>query len=226
MTMFDRAVDDVERRFGAGEKSPADILTVGRWVNPLLWGLGALALGGYLLTEHPTTPVAGPPSPVSGVQMAPSAPAPVPLALSSGNAIVSHSSPARNEAMRTSTTDVLKAVFVAVLALAWLLIGTWLGMRRARTLTPINHFSYNATTDSLAGNTCAPLRGPTCQRMYDETRLVPHYLRRAEFPAMKQDLLRLAEVYTDEGLALRRLERLPDRRYCSLHDLISEIYID
>jgi hypothetical protein len=62
--------------------------------------------------------------------------------------------------------------------------------------------------------------------MYDETRLVPHYIRRAEFPATKQDLLRLAEVHPDEGLALRRLECIPDRRYSSLHDLITEIRVD
>ena len=43
---------------------------------------------------------------------------------------------------------------------------------------------------------------------------------------MKQDLLRLAEVHPDEGLALRRIERVPDRRYSSLHDLITEIRVD
>src|SRR5215471_8804071 len=58
--------------------------------------------------------------------------------------------------------------------------------------------------------------------MYDETRLVLQYLRRAEFPAMKQDLLRLAKLYTDEGRALRWLEQLPGRCYSNLHDLISE----
>jgi Protein of unknown function (DUF2795) len=62
--------------------------------------------------------------------------------------------------------------------------------------------------------------------MYDETRLVPHYIRSAEFPAMRQDLLRLAEVHPDEGLALRRLECIPDRCYSSLHDLITEIRVD
>jgi hypothetical protein len=37
MTMFDGAANDVERRFGAGERFP-DILAVGRWVNPPLCG--------------------------------------------------------------------------------------------------------------------------------------------------------------------------------------------
>ena len=64
------------------------------------------------------------------------------------------------------------------------------------------------------------------ERMYDETRLVPHYLRCARFPAMKQDLVRLASEHTDEGQALRRLERIPERRYSSLHDLIREIRVD
>jgi hypothetical protein len=170
----------------------------------------------------------GPPSPILGMQMAPSAPVPVPLAISSDTTIVSHSSPTRDEAMRTSTIDVLKAVSGAVLALAWLMIGAWFGLRRARALTPVDEPVYDGSvpTDSMVGSACAPLRGPTCQRMYDETRLLPHYIRCAEFPAMKQDLLRLAEVYTDQGLALRMLERLPDRRYSSLHDLITEIYID
>jgi hypothetical protein len=62
--------------------------------------------------------------------------------------------------------------------------------------------------------------------MYDETRLVPQYLRSIEFPALKQDLLRLAREHTDEGQALRRLECIPDRRYSSLHDLITEIRCD
>jgi hypothetical protein len=62
--------------------------------------------------------------------------------------------------------------------------------------------------------------------MYDETRLVPQYLRSAEFPATKQDLVRLAKEHIDEGSALRRLDCIPDRRYSSLHDLISEIRVD
>jgi len=226
MRMFDGAVDDVERQFGAREKFP-DILAVGRCVNPPLWGLGALALDRYLLTAHPATPVSGPPFPVFGMQMAPSAPVPAPLAISSDTTIVSHSSTTPDEAVRRSTICVLKAVSGAVLAVAWPMIGAWLGLRHARAL-PADEPVYDgsAPTDSMVGSACAPLRGPTCQRMYDETCLLPHYIRCAEFPAMKQDLLRLAEVYTDQGLTLRRLERLPDRRYSSLHDLITEIYVD
>ena len=62
--------------------------------------------------------------------------------------------------------------------------------------------------------------------MYDETRLVPQYLRNAEFPAAKHDLVRLARVHPNEGSALHRLECIPDRRYSSRHDLLSEIRVD
>ena len=127
-----------------------------------------------------------------------------------------------------STLNLCKAVFGAVIALAWVMFGAWLGVRRARALALAEERARDgsAAGDSMAGYASAPSRGPTSQRMYDETRLVPHYLRRAEFPATRQDLLRLAEVHPDQGLALRRLEQLPDRRYSSLHDLITEIYID
>jgi hypothetical protein len=70
------------------------------------------------------------------------------------------------------------------------------------------------------------LRAPTCERMYDETHLVERYLQSAQFPAMKPYLVRLAREHTDEGQALRRLECIPDRRYSSLHDLITEIRCD
>jgi hypothetical protein len=227
MTTFDGVDEEIESRFGVGWTF-SDILAVGRWVNPLPWGLGALALGGYLLTADLATSVAGPPAPVSGAQIAPSMLVPAQLALGSNTAIVSHSGPARDESVRTSTLDLLKAVFGAVIAFAWAMIGAWLGVRRARSLTPVNEPGYDgsAATDSTARSAFDPPRGPTCQRMYDETRLVPQYLRCAEFPAMKQDLLQLAEVHADEGRALRRLEQLPDRRYSSLHDLVTEIHID
>jgi hypothetical protein len=62
--------------------------------------------------------------------------------------------------------------------------------------------------------------------MYDETRLVPQYLRSAKFPAAKRDLMQLARVHPNEGSALHRLECIPDRRYSSLQDLLSEIRVD
>ena len=117
--------------------------------------------------------------------------------------------------------DLPKAAFAAALALAWAVGGAWFGMRRARGPNPLNEpaaYPMRIASESQ--------RSPTCERMYDETRLVPQYLRSAEFPATKHDLVRLARVHTDEGLALRRLECIPDRRYSSLHDLITEIHVD
>ena len=96
-----------------------------------------------------------------------------------------------------------------------------LGLRRGQRPTPLDEpaaYPTRAAHDLL--------RPPTCERMYDETRLVPQYLRRAEFPATKHDLVRLAREHIDEGQALRRLECIPDRRYSSLHDLITEIRVD
>jgi len=133
MTMFDRPVEDVESRLGVGGKFPST-LAVGRWVTPVLLGLGALALGGYLLIADLDTLVAKSLAPVSAVQIASSTPVPAPLAHSSDTAIVFHSSPARDESMRTSTLDLLKAVCGAVIALALTMIGAWLGVRRARAL--------------------------------------------------------------------------------------------
>lgn len=185
MTRFDGTVEEDGRRFGRG-RYPRSAAPQGRWVYPLLGLLGGLVLSGYLMTGHPTTPVA-----------------------------------ATDESTFSSMTDLLKAAFAAALALAWAVFGAWLGARRARGPNPFQEpAAYPSRTayDSL--------RAPTCERMYDETRLVPQYLRSAEFPAMKQDLLRLAEVHPDEGLALRRLECITDRRYSSLHDLITEICVD
>jgi Protein of unknown function (DUF2795) len=104
------------------------------------------------------------------------------------------------------------------------MVGAWLGRRR--TWIRENESDERATTFLTADTACQPLRAPTCERMSDETRLVPRYLRETEFPATKQDLLRLAQVYTDEGRALSRIERVPDRCYSNLHDLIIEFRVD
>jgi hypothetical protein len=124
-------------------------------------------------------------------------------------------------------SDLLKPAFGAALGLAWAVGGAWLGMRRARAARsldePADHIRTTAYPTHATNNS---LRAPTCQRMYDETRLVPQYLRSVDFPATKQDLVRLAKEHTDEGSALRRLDCIPDRRYSSLHDLISEIRVD
>jgi hypothetical protein len=124
-------------------------------------------------------------------------------------------------------TDLLKTALGASVALAWALFGAWSGMRRARRPNPVDEPAGDLrVTAYLLRTVYDSQRAPTCERMYDETRLVPQYLRSARFPAMKQDLVRLAGGHTDEGQALRRLECVPDRRYRSLHDLITEIRVD
>jgi len=123
----------------------------------------------------------------------------------------------------SSLTDILKAAVGAALALAWAVGGAWFGMRRARVQKHLDEPVDDMRAPGTAHNS---RRAPTCERMYDETRLVPHYLRSAQFPALKQDLLRLAREHADEGQALRRLECIPDRPYTSLHDLINEIRCD
>ena len=123
----------------------------------------------------------------------------------------------------SSMTDILKAAVGAALALAWAVGGAWFGMRRARMRRPLDEPADHMRTPGTAYDS---LRAPTCERMYDETRLVPHFLRNAKFPTMKHDLVRLAREHTDEGQALRRLEYIPDRCYTSLHDLINEIRCD
>jgi hypothetical protein len=118
-------------------------------------------------------------------------------------------------------TDLLKTALGAVLALTWAVGGAWLGRRRAQASNRLDGFAPYPTQTAYDS-----LRASTCERMYDETRLVPQYLRRVEFPATKHDLMRLATEHIDEGCILQRLECIPDRRYTSLHDLITEIRID
>jgi hypothetical protein len=133
----------------------------------------------------------------------------------------STSSASTNESTFSSMPDLLKATFAAAIALAWAVFGPWLGARRAPVPSPLQG---PAAYPSRSAYDC--LRAPTCERMYDETRLVPQYLRGAEFPAAKRDLIRLARVHPNEGSALHRLESIPDRRYSSLHDLLTEIRVD
>ena len=133
----------------------------------------------------------------------------------------STSAASTDESSFSSMPDLLKAAFAAALALAWVVFGAWLGARRGPGPNP---FQAPVAYPSRTAYDC--LRSPTCERMYDETRLVPQYRRNAEFPAAKHDLVRLARVHPNEGGALHRLECIPDRRYSSLHDLLSEIRVD
>jgi hypothetical protein len=221
MTRFDGAVEEEELRFGRG-RPPRGPVGRGAWVSPLLGVLGVIILGAYLMTAHPSTPAATAPLPPSDVQPASVQAAPE-AGFSKGTASSPNSGVAQNEWAFSLTTDLLKAAVGAALALVWAVGGAWFGIRRARVQT---RFDEPADDMRTPGTGYHSLRAPTCERMYDKTRLVPYYLRTAKFPAMKQDLVRLAREHTDEGQALRRLECIPDRHYTSLHDLINEIRCD
>lgn len=172
------------------------------------------------MTGQKSTPDTAMPVPPSDQQMAPEQ-VPPQFAFSKATGAPPRSVVAQDESTSWSTTDLMKAAFGATLALAWAVFGAWLAMRRARVPKPLDEPAAYPSRPAYASQ-----RAATCERMYDETRLVPQYLRSAEFPATKHDLVRLAREHADEGQALRRLECLPDRRYSSLHDLITEICVD
>jgi hypothetical protein len=134
MITFDRVVEDAER---VAWKVP-NIVTLGRWVNPALGILGALALGGYLLSADPAISVARAPDPLPIARVAAPTSAPVQLALSSDTAIATYSRPAPDEPTSTSTLDLLKPVFAAGLGCAWVMIGARLSVRNARALMPLD----------------------------------------------------------------------------------------
>ena len=94
---------------------------LGRWLIPLLAGLGILGLFWYLLSGTRPEPVVTAPAPVvtapAPVVTAPPA-APIPsmrarLALSEDNGIITYSGAVHDEATRASIIDSLKAVFGA-----------------------------------------------------------------------------------------------------------------
>ena len=218
MTEFDGAVDKDKGPLGRG-KNRREPVAPSRWVNPVLGVLGTLVLSGYLMTGYPSTPATTAPAPLSDERLAP--------AYNQEIGSLGRSGVAPDESTFLSMTDLMKTAFGAALALAWAVGGTWLGTRRARAANSLDEPADDMRTTAYPTHTAYnSQRAPTCQRMYDETRLVPQYLRSVEFPATKQDLMRLAKEHTDEGSALRRLDCIPDRRYSSLHDLISEIRID
>jgi hypothetical protein len=221
MTMFDQASEDGDSRSGVGWSS-LDPVAFGRRVNLAIGVLGAVLLGGYFLT---VTSGARTPAPAV-VEVASPTPAPLSaqLASSGDTATVARSIAVYDKPTGTSTIDLMKAAFGALLTLVWVVIGGWFAVRRSRMLPTVaeNESCGDASTYLTAGTGCDQWSTPTCERRWDETRLVPQYLRLAEFPAMKQDLLGMARVRTDEGRALRRLEIVPDRRYSSLRDLITE----
>ena len=82
----------------------------------------------------------------------------------------------------SSMTDILKAALGAAVALAWAVFGAWLGRRRARRPKYLDEPADDMrATDYPSRTPYDSGRAPTCERMYDETRLVPQYLRSAEF---------------------------------------------
>ena len=126
-----------------------------------------------------------------------------------------------------------KALFSGLLlSLAGAMVGAWIGTRHARVLTPhepeydthttttVTHHAYEpaATTRYTAYEPVTA--APTTVRVHDETTdRIPAYLRTVSFPATKQELLRVARANSDDPIALRRVEQLPDRSYSSLNDL-------
>jgi len=134
---------------------------------------------------------------------------------------------ARDDSTFSSMTDLFSAACAAAIALIFAVFGTWLGTRRTQRPNSFDEpANATSTTGRPTGTAYELSRVRTCERMYDETRLVPQYLRSVQFPATKHELIRLAREHTDEGQALRRLECIPDRRYSSLHDLVAEIRCD
>jgi hypothetical protein len=209
MTELDGAVHENKRPLARG-KNPREPVAPGRWVNPILGVLGTLVLSGYLITSLPSLAAATAPAPLSDERLTPT--------YSRGSGNLTHPAAAQDKSTVSSMTDLLKTALGAVLALTWAVGGVWLGRRRARSPDLFHELTPQIAFDAL--------RAPTGERMYDETRLVPQYLRRVEFPATKHDLVRLARGHMDEGRILHKLEYIPDRRYTSLHDLMSEIRID
>src|SRR5262249_39778835 len=88
---------------------------LGRWLIPLVAGLGVLGLFWYLLTGNQQAPVVAPPAAVPAAQLpAPPVPSvPAHLALTNDDGIITYSGTVHDESTRTSIMDALKGVFGA-----------------------------------------------------------------------------------------------------------------
>ena len=87
---------------------------LGRWLIPLLAGLGVLGLFWYLLSGNQPTPVvATAPAPAVQVPPPPIPSLPAHLALTNDDGIITYSGVVHDESTRTSITDALKGVFGA-----------------------------------------------------------------------------------------------------------------
>jgi hypothetical protein len=151
VTMYYRTVNAADRQGAAGCKFPGR-LTVGT--------LSALVLGSYLLIAHPIPSTAPTPPSVVG--------APLSIRFNTvplGSYATSTPNPtvALEDAKPMSTIDLLVAVFGSVLALAWAMIGAWLGARRETPQTPVNKLvrDRTETTALKVGSADAALRRPT-----------------------------------------------------------------
>jgi Protein of unknown function (DUF2795) len=120
-----------------------------------------------------------------------------------------------------------RALFSSLLlGLGAAILGAWFGTRHARVLTPMQEPAYEPYAPGyVAGTDYAPQYAPVRVDTVADTspRVVPAYVRNITFPATKQELLRAARAVPDEPLALHRLERVPDRSYSSLDDLMSAL---
>jgi hypothetical protein len=120
-----------------------------------------------------------------------------------------------------------RAIFSALLlGLGAAMLGAWLGTRHARVLTPpalepaYEPYGAGDVLRTVYEPPAAPARVDV---VADAGRTVPVYLRNVRFPATKDELLRAARAVPGEPMALSRLERVPDRSYTSLDDLLSAL---
>ena len=111
----------VEHVAPVGSTVIPDAPHLGRWLIPLLAGLGILGLLWYLLSGTPPAPVVTAPAPAvtvpaPGATAPPAAPIPAMrarLALSDDNGIITYAGTVHDEATRASILDSLQAVFGA-----------------------------------------------------------------------------------------------------------------
>lgn len=122
--------------------------------------LSALVLGSYLLIAHPIPSTAPAPPSVVGRRS-------TQLPLGSYATSTPNPTVAPDDVKPMSTIDLLVAVFGSVLALAWAMIGAWLGARRETAQTPVNKLvrDRTETTALMAGSADAALCRPTYEAM-------------------------------------------------------------
>jgi OOP family OmpA-OmpF porin len=90
-----------------------DAKHLGRWLMPVLGGLGVLGLGWYLLSGTTPTPVVTTSTPAPVVQVPPVPLVPARLELSDDGVVITYSGTVHEESTRSSIIDSLKGVFGA-----------------------------------------------------------------------------------------------------------------